>query len=176
MKSEGNQSKPMSFRLNSVARARLETFCELTGMKPSEVAKASIAQFISSTLNCNTRVLQNEAPRASNKRDIESNDSICASAHRKEEIRQYVKAFWGAIRNKHYFPRIIAAVEKHWDALVTAELSDSPQGLADAYNATCAQQMERGLTPPHPNSWIANHGFLNKPDLILRNHVDRDYT
>ena len=154
-----SESKPMSFRLNSVARDRLEDFCELTGMRPSEVAKAGIAQFIAPTLNCNTRVLHSE-PRATNK-EIESKDSIGGDAERhKEEILAYTKSFWDACNNKQYYPRVIKALGDHWEALGERTATD----LAASYNAYCSSQSDNGLTPPHPNSWICSHGFLNSTE------------
>ena len=150
----------MSFRLNPVARGRLDDFCELTGMKPSEVAKAGIAQFIAPTLNCNTRVLHSE-PRATNK-EIESKDSISGElAAHKKRIQDYTKEFWDACGNQQYYPRVIKAIGDHWKAL---QEWDDPKKLAAVYNAYCNLQSDHGLTPPHPNSWIASHGFNNKTE------------
>ena len=47
---EEGKSYTTSFRLNESANARLMLFCELTGMRKSEVVKAAISQFIAPTI------------------------------------------------------------------------------------------------------------------------------
>ena len=43
-------SHRMTYRLNDVGKANLLKFCDLTGMKSGEVAKAAITQFIAQTV------------------------------------------------------------------------------------------------------------------------------
>jgi len=161
-----SDSHPMSYRLNGVAKARLQSFCDLTGMKPSEVVKAAISQFIATTLqntDCSAQGLQNPESRAhENKRISESKDSHVNVVSRKSEIQRFFKAFWPDIKCKKFPERVTRTIKEHWDALEA--WGKGPEEASRLYNEYLKNEGAKGSIPCHPNAWLAGHGFMNEED------------
>ena len=161
-----SDSHPMSYRLNAAAKARLQTFCDLTGMKPSEVVKAAISQFIATTLqntNCSPQRLQSTDSRAHECKGIsESKDSLEKVVSKKADAQEFFKVFWPDIKSKKFPERVVRAVREQWGALEA--WGRGPEEAARLYNEYLKTEAAKGRETCHPNAWIAGHGFLNEEE------------
>jgi hypothetical protein len=153
----------MSYRLNSAAKERLVTFCNLTGMKPSEVVKAAISQFIAATLqntDCSPQRLQLPDSRAhENLKVIVSKDTSDVVTGENEK-KEFFQVFIGAINRKLFPERVSRAVKDQWVALEA--WGKGPVEAARLYNIYLKNEQSAGRETCHPNAWLAGHGFLNE--------------
>tara|TARA_Y100000593_G_scaffold24075_1_gene47747 strand:+ start:768 stop:1283 length:516 start_codon:yes stop_codon:yes gene_type:complete len=158
-----SKSSVITFRLNDVAKARLEHFCDLTGMKTSEVVKASLAHFMAPTLgnaDCNTRVLQ--PSRAHENIKVNVSKDTCGVIHHENEKKEFFQTFLANIKRKLFPERISRAVKDQWNAIT--DWGKGPEEAARLYNAYLKNEQSKGRETCHPNAWIAGHGFLNEEE------------
>ena len=158
----GEKSYPRSFRLNNTANARLEAFCELTGMKCSEVVKAAIAQFIAPTLGNANVVQAHYNPRVGarvDNLDLSKDKSRCSTTQEKKDLTQsWFKSFWGVCENSQYPERVNKTIKEKWEILKDRD----PQEVAEAYNIYCNTEAMKGREYKHPNSWLTDGGYDNE--------------
>lgn len=144
----GKVTHPKSFRLTTHALARLNAYCELSGLDASEVARAAIAQFIAPALQgvsieCVKTQMTQPEPVAQSKLP--------------EGMQEWFKAFWAGVENKQFPKRVIKAIKDNW-----SDLKDfDPTELQEKYNRYCEAEQLADRYPCHPNSWIANGGYEN---------------
>ena len=97
----GKVTHPKSFRLTTQALARLNAYCDLSGLDASEVARAAIAQFIAPALqgvsiDVQTRMTEPEP---------------IAQSKLTEETQKWFKAFWAGVDNKQFPKRVIKTIK-----------------------------------------------------------------
>lgn len=136
---------PKSFRLTPTALARLNAYCELSGLDASEVARAAIAQFIAPALQGVTITQTPHKPHTN-------------PTQQDEDTQPWFKAFWPNVRNKQFPKRVSKTIKDNW-----AELKGlDPVSLANKYNNYCDAEELAGREFCHPNSWLANGGYENE--------------
>lgn len=140
----GKVTHPKSFRLTSQALARLNAYCELSGLDASEVARAAIAQFIAPALQGVTIEVKSKEP---------IKDDLTAPT------QAWFKTFWDDIKYHKVFPkRVIKTIKDNWEDLKEYDPSD----LQNKYNQYCESEELAGREFCHPNSWLANAGYENE--------------
>ena len=168
---EEGKSYTTSFRLNESANARLMLFCELTGMRKSEVVKAALSQFIAPTIQ-NANVIPpyyNPRVHACVDNNIISKDIMNCNTEpkkedaKKEETHAWFQAFWEVCKNQQYARRVVKTIRHNWDAL--AELD--PKIVADKYNEHFSL---KGNYAKHPNSWLNDGGYDNEVSNSVTSH------
>ncbi len=171
-----SEKQNISCRYSSRARGRLDAYCELTGMKSSEVIKAAIAQFIAPTLAGYERsaaALQNAAPHVREYLDIELtkvNSSCTTKAKKGNSLQhQFGKGFIAKIDNNKFPDRVFKAISENWESIQQSELSGVD--MAELYNGYC-ENVPEGQTPCHPNSWILGGGWNNSEAEKKKDHYD----
>jgi len=169
------KSYPSSYRLNETAFLRLETFCELTGMKKSEVVKAAIAQFIAPTLGTSNVVQAHYNPHARTRLyniDLSKDKSRCSTTQdKKEEVQTWFKAFWSVCENRQFAERVVKTISDKWDILKEKD----PEECGEKYNEYCNTEAMEGRTYKHPNSWINDGGYDNEAKKIEDGGLAYDY-
>ena len=168
---EEGKSYTTSFRLNESANARLMLFCELTGMRKSEVVKAAISQFIAPTIQNANVIPPYYNPRAHtcvdnviiSKDIMKNNTEVKNKDAKKEETHAWFQAFWEVCKNQQFARRVVKTIRQNWDAL--AELD--PKIVADKYNQ---HFHEKGNYAKHPNSWLNDGGYDNHVDNSVSTH------
>ena len=157
-----DKSYPSSYRLNETAFLRLETFCDLTGMKKSEVVKAAIAQFIAPTLGTANVVHMNYNPHVRTQLyniDLSKDKSRCSTTQeKKDEVQTWFKAFWNICENRQFAERVVKTISDKWEILK----DKCPEECAEKYNEYCNTEAMRGREYKHPNSWINDGGYDNE--------------
>lgn len=157
-----DKSYPSSYRLNETAFLRLETFCELTGMKKSEVVKAAIAQFIAPTLGTTNVVQAHYNPHARTRLtniDLSKDKSRCTTTQeKKDEVQAWFKAFWNICENRQFAERVVKTISEKWDILKEKD----PEECGEKYNEYCNTEAMEGRNYKHPNSWINDGGYDNE--------------
>lgn len=153
---------PSSYRLNETAKLRLDAFCELTGMKPSEVVKASIAQFIAPTMG-NTNVVPTDynphARTRLNNIDLSKDKSRCTTTQeKKDEVQDWFKKFWVVCEDKQFAERVVRTISDKWEILK----DKNPEVCGEKYNDYCNTEAMRGREYKHPNSWLNDGGYDNE--------------
>ena len=145
----GKVTHPKSFRLTTQALARLNAYCDLSGLDASEVARAAIAQFIAPALQgvsiecVQTRMTEPEP---------------IAQSKLSEETQRWFKSFWAGVDNKHFPKRVIKTIKDNWDDLKGYD----PTDLKEKYNKYCEAEELAGREFCQPNSWLANAGYENE--------------
>lgn len=142
----GKVTHPKSFRLTTHALARLNAYCELSGLDASEVARAAIAQFIAPAL----QGVSIDTVKTITEPEPQSKLT--------EETQKWFKAFWAGVDNKQFPKRVIKTIKDNWDDLKGYD----PTDLQDKYNKYCEAEELANRTPCHPNSWLANAGYENE--------------
>ena len=168
---EEGKSYTTSFRLNESANARLMLFCELTGMRKSEVVKAALSQFIAPTIQNANVIPPYYNPRVHTcvdnniiSKDIMKNNTETKKKNEKqEEIHAWADAFWEVCKRQLFFKRVIKTVRLNWDVL--SELD--PKIIADKYNEYFHAN---GNYAKHPNAWLNDGGYDNVVDNSVSTH------
>lgn len=148
---------PRSFRLNGTANARLEAFCELTGMRCSEVVKAAIAQFVAPTLGNTVMPVRAQKEQAS---PTEFHPSRQDAIMRNDEIQSWFKSFWRICDNRVFAERVIKTIKDKWEKIY----DKCPEECGEKYNSYCNSEAMKGREYKHPNSWINDGGYDNEMD------------
>lgn len=141
---------PRSFRLNGTANARLEAFCELTGMRCSEVVKAAIAQFVAPTLGNTNVVMHARTEKKEDQKPI----------MKKNEIQSWFKSFWNVCDNRVFAERVVKTISDKWEKVK----DKCPEECGEKYNSYCNSEAMKGREYKHPNSWINDGGYDNEMD------------
>ena len=139
----GKVTHPKSFRLTTQALARLNAYCDLSGLDASEVARAAIAQFIAPAL-------QGVSIDTTEPKKVENVDSA--------EMQVWFKAFWEVCQNKQFPKRVIKTIKDNWGDLTKFDAEE----LGNQYNRYCEKEEMESRYPCHPNSWLANGGYENE--------------
>ena len=141
----GKQTYPKSFRLTATALARLEAYCEISGLDASEVARAAIAQFIAPALQGVS--IDTKEEKATGSSDSDG-----------QERQEFFKEFWGEVKDRQFPKRVIKTIKDHWKDLKELDADN----LGRMYNEYCEAEELAGRTYCHPNSWLANGGYENE--------------
>jgi len=168
------ESVTMSFRISLVARDRIRYYCDLNGMKASEVIKASIAQFISPCLvnyDRNTRVIQNDVPTRARHNNLDlSKDKSSRNTEQKQEIQKWFKKFWVYCENKKMPDRVNKTIKEKWNVLKDM----CPQETALKYNDYCNKEAMCDRKYCEPNSWLAGGGYDSEEEVKKEEGMDYD--
>lgn len=123
--------------------ARLDKYCELSGLDASEVARAAIAQFIAPALQGVQVVVQ---------------DSVQEKKPKSNEAQDFFKAFWSVVEKRLFPNRVVKTIKDHWSSLKEFNAEE----LGQKYNEYCEAEELAGRESCHPNSWLANGGYENE--------------
>ena len=152
-----SKTHAMSYRLTDTAKERMIIFCEMTGMKPSEVARAAISHFIAPTLQ-NAEIMQTSIPSRTRVPDIECVNTHSASDLAINEWHTFFKAFWEVVTRRQFPKRVAHLIRENWSAYSHLD----PAKLGALYNDYCGAQAAAGREFCHPNSWLAAGGYENE--------------
>lgn len=143
----GRKTHPKSYRLPDVAAARLDAYCDLSGLDASEVARAAIAQFIAPALQGMRIVVQDSVQ-----------DSVQEKKPSSNHVQVFFKAFWMVVNKKLWPDRVVKTLGDHWDKFKELDAEE----LGKKYNEYCEAEELAGRESCHPNSWLASGGYKNE--------------
>jgi hypothetical protein len=168
------------------AKDNLDLYCEMTGQKPSEVARAGIALLMGPYLNsfvgqvsdrCQTKEGDKKVPVVRqvsdnphvrprvDRLDLSNDKSSCRTEEKKKEVQTWFKAFWLICENRKFPDRVNRTIKDRWDILKERD----PAELGRIYNEYCQAESGRGREYKHPNSWLNDGGYDNEVDKTNEN-------
>lgn len=162
-------SEPLktSVNLKGDLRRRLEWYCEVNDLQPSQAVKFFVIQGLKKYAKCP------HVDTSSRTHEDNKNLSLDKSNSSKDEQTIFAKSFIGKIENRQFPERVSKAIKSHWEAILNSKLTSVE--LADAYNQYVSDSVAKDSIPSHPNSWIAGHGWLNKKEVKKDDELHYDY-
>lgn len=176
-------SERITFRMTGKSKDNLDQYCEMTGQKPSEVARAGIALLMGPYLNsfvgqasdtCQTNGDGKKVPivghlsdnprvrTRSRDLDLSKDKSSCRTEEIKKQAQSWFKAFWVICENRQFPERVVRTIKEKWEILQERD----PEEVARKYNRYCKDEARQTRTYKQPNSWLNDGGYDNEADEI----------
>lgn len=167
-----SEDQRITFRMSGSAKQNMDLYCEMTGQKPSEVARAGIALLMGPYLSSFVGHLSDNShvrTRLTNI-DLSKDKSSCPTKDKNSEVQKWFKAFWVYVDNQMFGDRVIKTIKDKWNELKELD----PAELGRRYTAYCNEEARKGREFSHPNAWLSGGGYKNEQSNHEEGGLDYD--